>query len=377
MSWTSKAKTGLQITGITLALFLVVDLVASTLMPQALINVFGEGSLVRISNRVYHHDLQPDVDAQVRWGQLQHRLCTDANAFKSPCDLSTEQRHNRQFDVAFIGDSFTEGMGYPYEQTFVGLYAATHPDLRVANLAVSSYAPSIYLKKVEHLLAHGYTFKTLVVLPDISDIQDEAIYYQLQNGVVGDRQYPGWLVNASRRFQECCGTYVSMTSNLLIKVSKDIDRFIDKTTGKLKKVAKTNYPDHPRGHWTFTPDSDEYGTPGVQGGIDQALDSMRQLKRLLDQHHINLVVAVYPWDTQLKHGDVNHRGTLLWRDFCQQQHCAAFIDLNPSFFTKATRLGLEGFKSHYQIPGDNHFNDAGNQLLFEGLNRGLLQPTVR
>ena len=148
MSWTSKVKTGLQITGITLALFLVVDLIASTLMPRALINIFGEGSLVRMSSRVYHHDLQPDVDAQVRWGQLQHRLCTDANGFKSPCDLSTELRHNKQFDVAFIGDSFTEGMGYPYEQTFVGLYAATHPDLRVANLAVSSYAPSIYLKKV-------------------------------------------------------------------------------------------------------------------------------------------------------------------------------------------------------------------------------------
>jgi hypothetical protein len=371
MSWTSKAKTGLQIAGMTLVLFLVVDLIASTLMPQALINVFGEGSLIRISSRVYHHDLQPNVDAEVRWGELKHRLCTDANGFKNPCDLSAEKRNNKQFDVAFIGDSFTEGMGYPYEQTFVGLYAASHPDLRVANLAVSSYSPSIYLKKMEYLLKHGYSFKTLVLLPDISDIQDEAIYYQIQNGMVADRQYGGLLVNATRRFQECCGAYFSMTANLLVKVSKDIDRFIDRTTGKLKKVAKTSYPDHPRAHWTFTPNSDEYGTAGVQGGIDQALESMRELKTLLDAHNIKLVVTVYPWDTQLKHGQITHPGASIWRDFCQQQHCAAFIDLNPRFFAEAKRLGLDSFKSQYLIPGDTHFNEAGNQLIFQSIDRAI------
>lgn len=371
MSWTSKAKTGLQITGITLVLFLVVDLIASTMMPQALINVFGEGSLVRMSSRVYHHDLQPNVDAQVRWGQLKHRLCTDANGFKSPCDLSAAQRHNKQFDIAFIGDSFTEGMGHPYEQTFVGLYAAAHPNLRIANLAVSSYSPSIYLKKVKWLLAHGYSFKTLVVLPDISDVQDEAIYYRPTDDVVEDREYNGPLVNAARRFQESVGRYFSMTANGLMKVAKDVERVFGKVSGRILKKPKTPYPDHPRAHWTFTPDSDEYGTPGVQGGINQALDSMRALKQLLDEHHINLVVAVYPWDTQLKYGVVDHRGASLWRDFCQQQHCAAFIDLNPRFFAEAKRLGLERFKTQYQIPGDTHFNEAGNQLIFQSLNRAI------
>lgn len=374
MSWTSKIKTSLQIAGLTLALFLVVDLIASTLMPQTLINVFGEGSLIRISSRIYHHDLQPNVDSRVNWGGLSHRLCTDGNGFKSPCDLPKDVRQNKNFDIAFIGDSFTEGMGYPYEKTFVGFYAAAHPDLRIANLAVSSYAPSIYLKKVEYLLKNGYTFKTLVVLPDISDIQDESLYYQIQDGVVGDRQYNGVLVSTGRRFQECCGSYFSMTANLLLKVSKDIDRFIDKITGKITKTTKTNYPDYPRAHWTFTPDSNEYGTVGVQGGIDQAIKSMTLLKQLLDQRHIALVVAVYPWDTQLKHGDVNHLGASLWRNFCQQQHCAAFIDLNPQFFDEANRLGLDGFRSTYQIPGDIHFNDAGNRLIGNHLNQKV--PTV-
>lgn len=371
MSWTSKLKTGLQITGVTLVLFLVVDLAASTLMPQALINAFGEGSLVRMSSRVYHHDLQPNVDAEVRWGQIKHRLCTDGNGFKSPCNVSDTQRQNKQFDIAFIGDSFTEGMGYPYEQTFVGLYAAAHPNLRVANLAVSSYAPSIYLKKVEYLLAHGYTFKTLVVLPDISDIQDEAIFYRLTGDVVGDREYNGFLVNAARRFQESVGKYFSMTANGLMAAAKGIDRFFGKLFGRIVKKPKTPYPDHPRAHWTFTPDSDEYGDAGVQGGIAQALDAMRQLKKLLDTHHIQLVVAVYPWDTQLKHGVENHRGVSLWRDFCKQENCLGFIDMNPAFFAEMKKLGYESMVKTYQIEGDTHYNETGNRLLFKALEQNL------
>lgn len=374
MSWTSRIKTGFLVAGITLALFLLVDLIASALMPQALVNIFGESSLIRISNPVYHHDLQPNVDAQVRWGQLTHRLCTDASGFKSPCDVSEELKQNKTFDVAFIGDSFTEGMGYPYEQTFVGLYAAAHPNLRVANLAVSSYSPSVYLKKVEYLLSHGYTFKTLVVLPDISDIQDEAIYYRPTNDVVADKEYNGHLLNAARRFQETVGKYFSMTATTLMKITKDAERFYGKMTGRIVKKPKTPYPDHPRAHWTFTPDSDEYGDMGVEGGVQQALEAMRQLKALLDTHHIKLVVAAYPWDTQLKHGEVNHRGASLWRDFCAQQHCAAFIDLNPQFFSEAKRLGLEGFKTQYQIPGDTHFNESGNKLLFQTLNQAMLTP---
>lgn len=371
MSWISKAKTGLQLTVATVAVLLVTDLIASTLLPQALINVFGEGSLVRISSPTYHHDLRPNVDVQARWGQLTHRLCTDAHGFKSPCDLNQEQKSNPHYDIAFIGDSFTEAMGMPYEQSFVGLYAQAHPNLRVANLAVSSYAPSIYLKKVEAILAQGITFNELVVLPDISDIQDEAIFYKIRHGVVEDIIPSGMLVNASRRFQERFGRYFSMTSNLFLKVSQDLERFFNKRNGTIKKTVKTNYPDHPRAHWTFTPDSNEYGDAGVEGGVSQAVASMRQLKMLLDKHHIKLVIAVYPWDTQLKHGDSNHRGVTVWRDFCKDEHCARFVDLNAAFFSEVKHLGLEGSIQKYQIPGDTHFNESGNRLIFENLNQKL------
>ena len=69
----------------------------------------------------------------------------------------------------------TEGMG-KFDERFVGMIANEFPDLKIANLGVSSYTPSIYLTKVRYYLEKGITFKRLIVYVDISDIQDEVMY---------------------------------------------------------------------------------------------------------------------------------------------------------------------------------------------------------
>lgn len=93
-----------------------------------------------------------------KWGPLKYRLCTDANGFKASCHAKSSDDKN--FDIAFIGDSFTEGIGLPYEETFVGVIAQNMPTLKIANLGVSSYSPSIYLSKVKYLLDHGFFLKS-------------------------------------------------------------------------------------------------------------------------------------------------------------------------------------------------------------------------
>ena len=69
-------------------------------------------------------------------------------------------------------------MGLPYERTFVGRFASAFPDIDVLNAGVSSYAPSVYFMKIKSLLDAGLQFDEVVVYVDISDVQDEAIYYR-------------------------------------------------------------------------------------------------------------------------------------------------------------------------------------------------------
>ena len=87
-------------------------------------------------------------------------------------------KNTTKYDIAFIGDSFTEAIGVEYDSTFVGLLAKAHPKLKVANLGVASYAPSVYLKKVECLLEKAIEFDHLIVMVDTWDLLDEALHYE-------------------------------------------------------------------------------------------------------------------------------------------------------------------------------------------------------
>ena len=44
------------------------------------------------------------------WGEIRYEFCTDPNSFRSDC--KNQFKKNKSFDIAFIGDSFTEGIGY-------------------------------------------------------------------------------------------------------------------------------------------------------------------------------------------------------------------------------------------------------------------------
>ena len=183
---------------ITVGLFLLIDL----LMGSWLLSIV-KGELpkdkFRAPHPVYHHTLIPNYEGIGYWGPGTYHVCTNGSAFKDSCNkLGVVEK---SFDIAFMGDSFTEGVGLPYEQTFVGKIAAKRPDLRIANLGVVSYAPQIYLTKLRELYAQGYRFKKVIVFIDIGDVQDEALTYDIVDGKVISRHEqlpPGGLARARR-----------------------------------------------------------------------------------------------------------------------------------------------------------------------------------
>ena len=105
-----------------------------------------------------------------------HTLCTDNHGFKYKCGAT----RNKNFDIAFLGDSFVEGVALNYEKTFVGLFER-NKNLSVANLGVTSYSPNIYLSKMKYLLDNNFKFKHLVVFIDISDLYDDNTFYKLNS----------------------------------------------------------------------------------------------------------------------------------------------------------------------------------------------------
>jgi len=113
----------------------------------------------RIANPVYHHDLAASFSGYDRWGDGNvYRLYTNSLGFKdvSPRIVSLAQDQRR---VLLMGDSFTEGIGVPFEQTFAGLLFRDGLEnvnkVEFLNAAVVGYSPVIYYKKIKYLLESG------------------------------------------------------------------------------------------------------------------------------------------------------------------------------------------------------------------------------
>ena len=335
--------------------------------------VFGERILSQASphfteNRyrkhhpIYHHGFVSDFRTRyARWGSEFYAFCTDENGFKSPCD--GDGRTGTNFDIGIIGDSVTEAIGMPYEDSFAGQIAASMAPKRTANLGVSSYSPTIYQSKIKHLLSNGYAFGEIIVFIDISDIQDDAVIYRRQGDIVTGGRKP-------RGFS---------SMNFLKPVLDRIRRSLPLSYFALRKMeafwleipTHASFTDHEvinrleeRSSWTFDPQSPDFGPSGVAGAIELTKANMDRLHQLLKQKGIKLSIAVYPWPAQLKHDIEQNLQVKVWEEFCEDR-CWRFYNLMPAFFAAVQDQGFEKTYDQYYLPGDIHFNRNGNALMAE------------
>ena len=349
------------ITAYSIALLLSMDFLYSPLLVQAEV-------LPGISHPIYHHDLKPNFQGYHRWGEYRYELRTNNLGFKDARvrDVALKATSRR---VLLIGDSFTEGIGLPFEQTFAGLlYDAGQKrfdKIEVLNAGVGSYSPVIYYQKIKYLLERGLQFDELVVLPDLSDIFDEATDYFC---IDDDPRYHAHCRGPSggqpniAHIKKCsflqCSFVVTDTLRVIAKFK------IRQWTGEsVKSILELS----PRDGWSlpnYHPGS-EFAPLGVDGGIERALQNMQKLANLLAQRNIPLTIAVYPWPANLMFDDRNSRQVAIWKEFCAVNRCKAFIDLFPTFFAK--KAAHADWYQRYYIYGDFHFNAAGHRLIAEAL----------
>ena len=131
-------------------------------------------------NRFYHHALIPNLSSEARWGFAHYPIATDSLGLrdKTPREVPPVGTHPR---LLFLGNSFTEGVGVPYERTFVGIIAdrirRAGGDTEVFNGGVASHSPRLYFLHLLDLVERqGARFDEIVVFIDVSDIQDELAY---------------------------------------------------------------------------------------------------------------------------------------------------------------------------------------------------------
>ena len=202
-----------------------------------------------------------------------------------------------------------------FEQTFAGmLYLAGQKrseKIEFLNAGVISYSPTIYYKKIKYLLDAGLKFDEVVVLSDLSDVQDEAIAYFCIDELAEFRRYctePPYTSTAKPTLTPVPGRHAlpkadpkfkdnfAMTDRLLQMFWHEVDT----RTGSGRRFADRLHMTQ-RAGWTMRSiDVDKAYQPlGVDGGIRRSVMHMEALAELLRSRGIGLTVAVYPWPFQL------------------------------------------------------------------------------
>lgn len=350
-----------------LALFFAFDFAYSTLSK-------GEEKQrpARIANPVYDHGFAADFDGYDVWGELRYRLTTNSLGFKDArvrnVPLKSASRR-----VLLIGDSFAEGIGMSFEDSFAGMLEHAGQErsekIEFLNAGVASYSPSIYYQKIKYLIESGVQFDEVVLFSDTSDVTDEATSYFC---IDDDPKYRKYCTSAEGSMQKEASppkrdffidNFV-VTNRVRITVKRSIQSFL----GNRRRSLNT---DHARIGWVIPGlDVGNGDQPlGVDGGIARSLQNMGKLADLLAARKIPLTIVVYPWAQQIAQGDRDSRQVSLWRDFCPGR-CKAFINLYPAFFAAAD--ADKDWYEHLFILGDDHYSAEGNRFMFRELARQLL-----
>lgn len=329
---------------VTIAIWLAVDFVFTNYFPDR----------IRFAHPTRHHELRPNSHLHESWGGYNYLVCTNNHGFKDDCE---KPDNGPSYDVAFVGDSFTEAIGLTHEASFAAIYKR-ETGKSVANLGVASYSPIIYLKQVTELLDQGLHFDHVVVFIDISDIQDDGVIYK--SGEYGE------ILTAQQTSNEwLIKSFLLRNFRISTFFYSEIKRF---TLASESNIEKTKDPTQiERGSWTYNVESRAFGTDGVMGAVRTAQKNMMSLYELLRKNDIQLSVAVYPWPTQIKHDDLsNSLQSTVWKDFCMTR-CLFFIDLIKEFGAEAHKTSRDEVIKKYYIAGDVHFNEEGNKFVADYL----------
>ena len=319
-------------------------------------------------NAKYHHDLRKNIKIYER-GMA---IYTNNYGFKSP---NRSKIKNKDFDVAFIGDSFTEGVGVAYENTFVGIFHEK-TNKKVINLGVSSYSPSIYLEKIRHYLDIGFKFDELIVFIDISDIQDEAVTYITdENNYIHGRQIG--LVSKFRRDLHITLTKFPLIYSTISRSKNFINRIINYYNREKNYIQKKDLTTHDpysvgiydynyaRAFWTYHYDNAPYNPLKIKGGINQSLKKMTELHDILNKKNIKLSIGIYPWPNQILYDVRNSNHVKIWSNFCETR-CNNFFNMFDFFFDEIEKNNSKDLiLKKYYITQDHHFNEEGNKAVAE------------
>lgn len=286
-------------------IFLVSDVVFFYFVPNDIKSNLYNNRAHRIKSFYYHHDLRPMSSFYDQWGYERYKIYTNNLGFKDTSNRTIEFKNK---NILFIGDSFTEGVGLKYEDTYVGLVEKylkkDNEDIEVLNAGVQTYSTSIYLAKIYHLTERKkLPITDIVVMISGGDIFDDySKYLDLNDDFILNHidQKNIYLINMINFFKSNTLTYQLITRITPPKVipgliksffnKKELENNYNEKEKKLflitdNEIDKMDFLN--RKDYAYLYSSKEFNDWG-KDAIDQSLVNLRKIAEISEEKNINL-----------------------------------------------------------------------------------------
>jgi hypothetical protein len=129
------------------------------------------------------------------------------------------------------------------------------------------------------------------------------------------------------------------------------------------KNANINHLDYykNKSSWSYIKNYNE-----LDKKIKNHINYMEELFFFLREKNIQISVLIYPHQASIKFDQRNSLYTNIWKEYCIDK-CYKFIDAFSIFFDRVEKSSKEQVMNMYYINGDSHFNEKGNNIIFEEL----------
>ena len=364
---------------IVLSIYLSLDIIFFYFLPIDLKSKLYNNRAHRIKSFYYHHDLRPMASFYDHWGYEKYQIFTNNLGFK---DKNNRKINFKNRNLLFIGDSFTEGVGIKYEDTFVGLIESKlkekKDNIEILNAGVQSYSTSIYLSKIHYLLnIKKLPITDIVVVVSGGDIFDDAYKYLDidENFILNHVDHKNKIViNLINFFKSNTLIYQVISRITPPKVIPGLIKslFIKKTSlnydEKENKLLKISNDEISKMSFLYLQDynylfsKDEFDKWG-KNAIDKSINNLKELSKIVEKKNINLnIFYLYEPAIILREPDIAVLTYIKDSFKSLETNSVSFFELNDYF--KGYKDKYEVYKNLFFI-NDIHLNKKGNKQVFE------------
>ena len=313
-------------------------------------------STVTVYDRNFEYNFVQNLNTKDKFGSFIYDLCTNSFGMKISCK---EKKNPKTYKLALIGDSFVEGIGLNFDDTFAGIL---EKDLNynIANLGLRSYSPSNYKEKILYFIKQGFNFDHIIIFIDISDIQDE----DFRNGKIRNNKKKITNSFKYKNFKEFLKFNFQLSYYIFFKIKNFIrSRNLSEKIFNNHDAYNENYL---RGSWTY-----KKNNPHIKNGLHHSLKNMENLVNFLKKNQIEYSIAVYPWPQQLLFDEQNSIHVKIWKNFCEKNSCKYFFDFFKVYHELIEKNELEKIILNYYFYTDVHINKKGNEVIASLLRKKL------